>query len=309
MPTFTTYFNLAKPLISDPTDEDQWGGYLNQDMDIIDAALKVSRDRIISVKTGVYSIAIGDRKGMFNFNATSGALVIPLLAAATAGNGFEVTVKKIDASTNTVTIDPNASELIDGQTTLVLPNQYDAVTLVCDGANWSVMSTSSGVGANSVGNTQVVPGFIVDSAVFKYTANTQLSNPIPNDGTVPQNNEGVQVIAATFTPKSITNKLRYTFKGMLAGQVNDSIGIAAAFLNSNTNATTAAIAGLPRIAGIPSCIEFTDEYVPGTVTTQNIYINVGPAPGSVAVYLNGNSGGQPIGNVTNASLLIEEIKV
>lgn len=39
MPTYTPNFNLAKPLVNDPTDEDLWGGELNGNMDIIDTAL------------------------------------------------------------------------------------------------------------------------------------------------------------------------------------------------------------------------------------------------------------------------------
>lgn len=39
MPTYTTYYSLAKPLVNSPTDEDLWGGELNDNMDIIDAAL------------------------------------------------------------------------------------------------------------------------------------------------------------------------------------------------------------------------------------------------------------------------------
>lgn len=36
MPTYTTNFNLAKPLVNNATDESLWGGYLNTDLDSID---------------------------------------------------------------------------------------------------------------------------------------------------------------------------------------------------------------------------------------------------------------------------------
>lgn len=39
MPTFTTYYNLAKPLVNDPIDEDLWGNELNDDLDIIDSTM------------------------------------------------------------------------------------------------------------------------------------------------------------------------------------------------------------------------------------------------------------------------------
>ena len=48
-PTYTTHYNLSKPLVNDPTDEDLWGGYLNDDMDTIDAALYAIRNALYPV--------------------------------------------------------------------------------------------------------------------------------------------------------------------------------------------------------------------------------------------------------------------
>lgn len=39
MPTYTTNYHLAKPLVNNATDQDLWGGELNDNMDIIDTAL------------------------------------------------------------------------------------------------------------------------------------------------------------------------------------------------------------------------------------------------------------------------------
>lgn len=44
MPTFTTNYNLIKPNVNDPVDEDLWGGYLNDDLDDIDALIKTATD-------------------------------------------------------------------------------------------------------------------------------------------------------------------------------------------------------------------------------------------------------------------------
>ena len=40
MPNTTTNYSLYKPLENDATDEDLWGGYLNDSMDLIDAQMK-----------------------------------------------------------------------------------------------------------------------------------------------------------------------------------------------------------------------------------------------------------------------------
>lgn len=49
-------------------------------------------------------------------------------------------IKKIGNNANTVTIDPNGAETIDGATTLILYVRYDAVRIVSDGSNWHVIS-------------------------------------------------------------------------------------------------------------------------------------------------------------------------
>ena len=69
-------------------------------------------------------------------DATGGPITIQL-PGADRGPG-PIRVKKIDSSGNAVTVDGNASETIDGATTLSLATQYEAVTLWSDGSNWSV---------------------------------------------------------------------------------------------------------------------------------------------------------------------------
>jgi hypothetical protein len=62
------------------------------------------------------------------------------LPAAASNTGKTYYIKKTDNTVYTITIDGNASETIDGATTLVLYVQYDAVRIVCDGSNWHVIS-------------------------------------------------------------------------------------------------------------------------------------------------------------------------
>ena len=98
----------------------------------------------VDAKTAAYTITTGDATKTIAVDATSGALTVTLPAAASATNGFEVTVKKTDSSVNAVTIDGNGAETIDGATTLVLSNQYDSATLRCDGSNWFVVAADRG---------------------------------------------------------------------------------------------------------------------------------------------------------------------
>ena len=69
-------------------------------------------------------------------NATSGAITVTLPTAV--ANQACFIIKKIDSSTNTVTIDGYSTETIDGNTTYVLYDQYNYVELVSNGTNWVV---------------------------------------------------------------------------------------------------------------------------------------------------------------------------
>lgn len=68
----------------------------------------------------------------------SGGDVTVNLPAASGNSGQTILVKKTDSSVNTVTIDGNGTETIDGNLTLVISNQYDSYELVSDGSGWYV---------------------------------------------------------------------------------------------------------------------------------------------------------------------------
>jgi len=88
----------------------------------------------ISNKTAAYTVVSGDLGTVIN--CTSGTFTVSLTAAATLGAGFNVTIWNTSTtSTNVITIDPNASETIDGNATIELrPNE--GVQIVCNGTNF-----------------------------------------------------------------------------------------------------------------------------------------------------------------------------
>lgn len=73
-------------------------------------------------------------------DASGAARTITLPAAASHTARIYV-IKKIDSSGNTVTIDANASETIDGATTVVLSTQYAGKVIQCDGSNWHIIGS------------------------------------------------------------------------------------------------------------------------------------------------------------------------
>jgi len=143
MPTLTTNYSLNKPLVADAIDEDLWGGYLNDNFDSLDSLIKDVDDvtyYVTAAKSANYTVLTSDRNKVLLVDATAGNITITLPASAAATSGYEVTIKKIDSSTNTVTIDGDASETIDGSSTYVLRNQYDVAVLIADATNWSIKS-------------------------------------------------------------------------------------------------------------------------------------------------------------------------
>lgn len=71
-------------------------------------------------------------------DCTAGAITINLMTAVGI-EGREITIKKIDSSSNYVTIDPAGAETVEGETTGEVQQEGESWTLVSDGANWRIV--------------------------------------------------------------------------------------------------------------------------------------------------------------------------
>lgn len=78
-------------------------------------------------------------------NATSAGFTINLPAAAANANKT-ITIKKTDSTFNTVTLDGNASETIDGSATRTLNTIYETYKIISDGSNWHVVEHKTDTG-------------------------------------------------------------------------------------------------------------------------------------------------------------------
>lgn len=70
-------------------------------------------------------------------DATGGAIILTLPAAADRPN-VPLVLKKIDASANTVTVQGDGAETIDGSNTAVLTTQYESLSIISDGTEWHI---------------------------------------------------------------------------------------------------------------------------------------------------------------------------
>lgn len=84
----------------------------------------------VVTKTAAYTANYGDT---VLANATTSAFAVTLPAASL---NTMVMVKKVDLTSNVVTVTAIGTSKIDGNATFTLTNPYDSVSLVSDGTNW-----------------------------------------------------------------------------------------------------------------------------------------------------------------------------
>ncbi len=61
------------------------------------------------------------------------------LPAASSNTGLVLVIKKVDSTGNTVTIDGNGTDLIDGNSTLAISTQYGTYTVQSNGTGWDIL--------------------------------------------------------------------------------------------------------------------------------------------------------------------------
>ena len=99
-----------------------------------------------------YTVLTTDHTLTVDETAIGGNVTINLLAAATAGSGFELTVKKT-GSTFATTIDGSGTETIDGALTQVMSIEDSTITIASNGTSWDIThGQGTGIG-NSIGTT------------------------------------------------------------------------------------------------------------------------------------------------------------
>lgn len=121
-----------KVVLTDADDVEKWTA------DPVTGSIGTSGE--VDAKTAAYTVTLDDNTKIIAVDATTSAVTITLPAAATAGDGFDIGVKKTDSSVNAVTIDADGAELVDGTATYVLTQQGDAALLRCDGSAWQITS-------------------------------------------------------------------------------------------------------------------------------------------------------------------------
>lgn len=86
----------------------------------------------VVTKTASFTASTSEA-ALYLLDASSGAITVTMPTAASMGSRAFM-FKRIDSTVNAVIIDGNGAETIDGQTTIDLVSQYDAVTVASSGS-------------------------------------------------------------------------------------------------------------------------------------------------------------------------------
>lgn len=135
--------------------------------------------------------------------ADRGALIVAtstytqtLDAAATLGSGWYVNIR--NDGTGVITIDPNASETIDGATTLAV-NPGESFIITCDGTSFKTIGRATGIAATQADQEAA-------TGTNKYVApGTQQYHPSAAKAWVNFNGTGTIAIRASYNVTSLTD--------------------------------------------------------------------------------------------------------
>jgi len=95
----------------------------------------------ITTKNTAYTATANNETILANVSAGAFAITLPTAVGAT---GKTYCIKKIDSSANAVTVNTTSAQTIDGATSRLLTNQYDAIQVQGDGSNWFIIANTFG---------------------------------------------------------------------------------------------------------------------------------------------------------------------
>jgi hypothetical protein len=298
MPTFTTNYNLAKPLVDDPVDEDLWGGYLNDDMDTIDTNLKTVSDSALPFLTAEQSIASAATVDLGA--TTSGNVYITgtttITSFGTAAAGVYRKVRFADI----LTLTWNATSMIlpsGANITTAANDELEAFSL--GSGNWILRYYTKASGLPVVSQTVKVLGE-AHTVVASVATGTTL---IPTDNSIPQNTEGNEYMTLAYTPSSAASTLKIDVVIYLSDTGSSSI-TAALFRDSTANALGSGHMNVTT--NDVDNIVFT-VYTPATSTATTTFKVRGGSDAPGTTTFNGVNGAGLFGGTLSSSITITEL--
>lgn len=168
-------------------------------------------------------------------NATSAGFTITLPAAGTNTTTRLLYIQKTDSTANTVVIDGNGSETIDGSTTLVLRNQYQGALIQAGFSSWHVvaLTPSTGIATLTAGAT---PAFAPFGTLTTYKLTPAEDETIAGTVTyaVPGREYALVVLTSGTTSRTLTFGSNFKSTGTLVTGTADAKRFVVKFIFDGT---------------------------------------------------------------------------
>lgn len=155
--------------------------------------------------------------------------------------------------------------------------------------------------------SSALSGSIVKSAYSENSTYTSTNAVIPFDDTIPQNTEGSEILSASITPSSASNKIRVRVSLFTACNPNGSVtAVFSVFRDSIANAIFAT--SKYKAASLETSNDQFECYdSPATTSTITYKVRIGPVISSDPITINGTNS-RKFGGVARCTLVLEEIK-
>ena len=170
--------------------------------------------------------------------------------------------------------------------------------------------TISGLTAGGLPNSSITranigySGAVLQVVEANYTTSASTISVIPLDSTIPQNTEGTEILSASITPTSSSNKLFIQVSIPFLDGSTAVIICGALFQDSTANALATGIV-TNAATGYPTNVSFSHYMTAGTTSSTTFKVRYGPHSGTA--YINRMVGAQTYGNVAAARLTIMEL--
>jgi len=178
------------------------------------------------------------------------------------------------------------------------------------GTDGLVLKADSGQATGLVWGTVTVAGQVIQQVYAETASRTTATTVLLQDGTIPQNTEGDEVITLAITPSNSNNLLYIVFQtDFFLSATTGFIGSMALFQDATADALSAQAMGSLQASGlIFGNATLAHRMVAGTDSSTTFKIRMGPnTTGSSETVANSGSGAY--GSVSKISLTIFEIKV
>ncbi len=180
------------------------------------------------------------------------------------------------------------------------------------GSAWVCLTATSALAIAGTDNAAFMTALSTRAAVparayNEYLTSTDVTTVLPYDDTIPQSGEGVEIMTASITPKTVASRVRITFNGIVGTSGGGTIfSVVALFQDSVANALDAVAA----LTSASNCMTLSliFEHSPATVSSVTYKIRVGPGSAGT-MRVNGEYNARKFGGSARSTLVVEEILV